>query len=581
MMRPITERLLLAACVTGLALAGCNLAPHYERPPTDSTGGFKEAVPNTSTDPQGWKLAEPNDSLLRGNWWELYHDTQLNELEERVAISNQTIAAAEANYRVARAMVGEAQASLFPTVSVAPSVIRSRSSASNSSGGSSASFASTGGTTTSGASTGGSSSSTGVATVSGGSTVPKTDYTLPFEASYELDLWGSVRNSVAQSRYNAEASAANVQTAILSTQSTLAQDYFALRATDEERRILDTTLGDYEASLHLVRTLYNNGLASEEDMAEADTQLDSAEAQATDLGVARAQYEHAIAVLIGVPPSRFSIGFSRFNATLPVIPVSVPSDLLERRPDIAAAERQVAAANAGIGIARAAYFPNLTINASAGFESNTLGTLLDWPNRMWSLGPTLVQPLFDGGLRRAENAQARAQYDATVANYRQAVLTAFQSVEDNLVSLRVLSKEVDQLHKAALAGQNTVKLSVIRYQNGVDSYVNVITAQNTFLTNRLAELQVQLRQLTATIALVNNVGGGWDKSQLSDTEKRALHPGNTAEKAEVPAENAGPGVPNPPPLPATIKRPEDILKQNEEDMAPGSASGSQGGAPRT
>ncbi len=552
-MRSTTKRAFFAACGAGLALAGCNLAPHYERPETDASGGFKEALPNTSEVSQGWKLAEPNDGLMRGNWWELYNDAQLNDLEERVAISNQTIVAAEANYRAARAMVGEAQANLFPTVSAAPSVIRSRASASAPSGGSA----------------GGSSSSNGASSASGGGTAARTEYTLPFEASYELDLWGSVRNSVAQSRYASEASAANVQTAILSTQSTLAQDYFSLRATDEERRILDTTLGDYEASFHLVRTLYNNGLASEEDLAEADTQLESAEAQATDLGVARGQYEHAIAVLIGVPPSRFSIAVGRFIATLPLIPVSVPSDLLERRADIAAAERQVAAANAGIGIARAAYFPNLTINASAGYESNSLAKLLDWPNRMWSIGPTLVQPLFDGGLRRAENAQARAQYDATVANYRQAVLTAFQSVEDNLVALRVLSKEVDQLHKAAVAGQNTVKLSVIRYQNGVDSYVNVITAQNTFLTNRLAELQVQLRQITATIALVNNVGGGWDRAQLSDTEKRALHPQGEGKKAEIAAENAGPGIPNPPPLPPTIKRPEDILKQNEDDMSSG------------
>jgi NodT family efflux transporter outer membrane factor (OMF) lipoprotein len=569
-MRPATRQVILSACGAVLALAGCNLAPHYERPQTDSAGAFKEGLPNTSVEPQGWKLAEPNDSLLRGNWWELYRDAQLNDLEERVAISNQTIAAAEANYRVARAMVGEAQADFFPMVSAAPSVIRSRSSASGSSGGSQG-----GGGSTSGTSTVGTSSSTGTAPVSGNSgTGPRTEFTLPFEASYEVDLWGSVRNSVAQSRYASEASAANVQTAILSTQTTLAQDYFALRATDEERRILDTTLGDYEASLHLVRTLYNNGLASEEDLAEADTQLESAEAQATDLGVARAQYEHAIAVLIGVSPSRFSIGFSRFNAALPLIPVGVPSDLLERRPDIAAAERQVAAANAGIGVARAAYFPNLTINGSAGFESNSLATLLDWPNRMWSIGPTLVQPLFDGGLRRAENAQARAQYDATVANYRQAVLVAFQSVEDNLVALRVLSKEVDEQHKAAVAAQNTVRLSVIRYQNGVDSYVNVITAQNTFLTSRLAELQVQLRQITATIALVNNVGGGWDRSQLSETEKKALHPQDSGKKAEIPAENAGPGIPNPPPLPQTMRRPEDILKQNEEDMSSAPAANS-------
>jgi NodT family efflux transporter outer membrane factor (OMF) lipoprotein len=553
-MRPMTNKFLLVACGALVALSGCNFAPHYERPQTSSSGGFKEAVPNATAVPQGWKVAEPNDSLLRGKWWELYHDQQLSDLEERVAISNQTVIAAEANYRVARAMIGEAQASLFPTVSVAPSVVRSRSSASGNSGGSAV----------------GSASKTGVAPVSGGGdgTGPRTTYTLPFEASWELDLWGSIRNSVAQSRYASEASAANAQNAILSTQSALAQDYFALRATDEERRILDTTLGDYEASLHLVRSLYINGLASEDDLAEADTQLDSAEAQATDLGVARAQYEHAIAVLTGVPPSKFSIPVARFDPTLPVIPVSLQSDLLERRPDIAAAERQVAAANAGIGIARAAYFPDLTINGLAGFESNTLGSLLDWPNRMWSVGPTLVQPLFDGGLRGAQNAQARAQYDATVANYRQTVLAALQSVEDNLVTLRVLSKEVGQLHQAAVAAQKAVKLSVVRFQNGVDSYVNVITAQNTFLTIRLAELQVQLRQVTATVVLASNVGGGWDVSQLSDTEKRAIHPADSGKESAIPPENAGTPVPNPAPLPATSRRPEDILKQNEEDMAP-------------
>jgi NodT family efflux transporter outer membrane factor (OMF) lipoprotein len=555
------KRGVLVVWMAGLAVAGCNLAPHYEPPKTDASGSFKEAVPSASADAQGWKVAAPNDAILRGNWWELYNDPQLNDLEERVVISNQTVIAAEANYRVARALAGEAQASLFPTVTAAPSVVRSRSSASGSSGGSS------GGTSTGGASTGG--ASTGSGSVAGGNgTGPRTTYTLPFEATYEVDLWGSVRNTVAQAKYTAQASAAAVQTAMLSTQSALAQDYFALRATDEQRRILDTTLADYEASLHLVRTLYNNGLASEEDMAEADTQLDSAEAEATDLGIARAQFEHAIAVLIGVPPSKFSIGYQRFSAALPEIPVGLPSDLLERRPDIAAAERQVAAANAGVGVARAAYFPNITINGLAGFESNSLGALLDWPNRMWSIGPTLVQPLFDGGLRRAENEQARAQYDETVANYRQTVLAAFQAVEDNLASLHILSREVTQQHKAAVAAQRTVQLSVVRYQNGVDSYVNVITAQNTFLTNRLAELQVQLRQITSTLSLVDNLGGGWDRSQLSQTEKRALHPPGDGAKAEAPAENSGPPVANPPPLPQIIKRPEDILKQNEDDMAP-------------
>jgi NodT family efflux transporter outer membrane factor (OMF) lipoprotein len=549
-MRKRIKRGILATCAAGLALAGCNLAPHYEAPKTDATGGFKEAVPAPAGEAQGWRLAEPKDSVLRGKWWELYNDRQLDDLEERVAISNQTVIAAEANWRAARALVGEAQSNLFPAVSVDPSVIRSRTSAAIASGG--------------GAPQTGSSGSGG----GGGGTGPRTDFTLPLEASYELDLWGSIRNTVAQSKFTAQASSASVVTALLSTQTSLAEDYYSLRATDEQRRILDTTLADYEASLHLVRALYNNGLASEEDLAEADTQLDSAEAEATDLGIARAQYEHAIAVLIGVPPSKFSIGYERFNPALPEIAVGVPSDLLERRADVAAAERQVAAANAGIGVARAAYFPNLTIGGSAGFESTKLSQLLDWPNRMWSIGPSLAQPLFDGGLRGAENEQARAQYDASVANYRQTVLAAFQAVEDNLASLRILSKEVTQLHKAAVAAQHTVQLSIVRYQNGVDSYVNVITAQNTFLTNRLAELQVQLRQVTATLALVNNLGGGWDRSQWSQTERTALHPPEAGKEPVAPAENARPGVANPPPLPETIKRPEDILKQNEDDMSP-------------
>jgi NodT family efflux transporter outer membrane factor (OMF) lipoprotein len=382
-----------------------------------------------------------------------------------------------------------------------------------------------------------------------------------------VDLWGSVRNSVAQSSFEAQASAASVEIALLGARSALAQAYFSLRAVDEQRRILDTTLADYEASLHLVRTLYNNGLASEEDLAEADTQLDSAEAQATDLGIARAQYEHVIAVLIGVSPSSFSIGVRPFNPQMPQIPVGLPSELLERRPDVAAAERQVAAANAGIGLARAAYFPTLTLGATGGFAATDLSKLLDWPNRIWSVGPSVVMPIFEGGLRRAQNEQARAVYDADVADYRQTALAAFQSVEDNLASLRILSKEVVQQHRAALAAQKLVQLSVTRYQNGLDSYVNVITAQNTFLTNRLAELQAQLRQVTASIALVNNLGGGWDDYQMEQTGKTALHP--AAAIAEPPAENAVPGVPNPPPLPETVKRPEDILKQNEGDMAPG------------
>jgi NodT family efflux transporter outer membrane factor (OMF) lipoprotein len=553
-MRTVRSRLLLGASCCGLALAGCNLAPNYKRPPLEASAPFKEAVPDSSGAAQGWRLAQPSDESLGGRWWELYHDDQLSALEGKVAVSNQTVAAAEANYRAARAVLSEARAAYFPSVTLDPSVIRSRSSASISAGGGSS----------------GSSSATGSG--GGGGTGPRTDYTLPIEATYEVDLWGSVRNSVAQGSFEAQASAAEVQTAILSTQTALAQAYFSLRAADEQRRILDTTLADYEASLHIVRTLYNNGLASEEDLAEADTQLDSAEAQATDLGIARAQFEHAIAVLIGVSPERFSIGVSPFRPALPEIPVGLPSELLERRPDIAAAERQVEAANAGIGLARAAYFPNITLGASAGYAATSLSKLLDWPDRIWSVGPTVVMPLFEGGLRRAENAQARAVYDAQVAGYRQTALAAFQSVEDNLASLRILSKEVVQQHRATVAAQRLVQLSVTRYQNGLDSYVNVITAQNTFLTNRLGELQVQLRQVTASIALVNNLGGGWDASHLDQTAKAALDHAGDAKAPEAPAENSGPAVPNPPPLPGSIKRPEDILKQNEGDMAPAPGS---------
>ena len=545
-MRALKTERLLAGVVAGMLIAGCNLAPHYEQPKTEASGTFKEAVPGGAR-AQGWKVAEPRDGGLRLSWWEAYRDPLLDQLEVRVAISNQTVAAAEANYRAARALADEARAGLFPTVTADPSVIRSRSSAAVGSNGGSLSNSSSGG---------------------GGSTGPRTYYTLPVEATYELDLWGRVRNAAAQSSYAAQASAAEVATALLSTQSALAQDYFSLRAVDEQRRILDTTLADYEASLHLVRTLYNNGLASEEDMSEADTQLDAAEAQATDLGIARAQYEHAIAVLIGVPPSQFSVPVRPFESALPQIPVGLPSDLLERRPDIAAAERQVAAANAGIGIARAAFFPTLTLSATAGFESTNLAHLLDWPNRFWSIGPSVVQTVFDGGLRQAATAQARAQYDQTVANYRQAILSAFQSVEDNLASLRILSTEVTQQHKAAMAAQRTVQLSVVRYQNGLDSYVNVITAQNSFLTNRLAELQVQLRQLAASVALVNNLGGGWDRSEWGQSEAMAKNPPGAGTKAQVPPENAGPGVPNPAPLPNAVRRPEDLLKQNEQDMSP-------------
>jgi len=551
----------LAALGAALASTGCNFAPHYEPPKTVPVETFKEAVPSRGPI-QGWKPADPKDADIRDAWWEVYEDAELNDLESRVAISNQTVAAAEANYRIARAMVQEAEAAYFPSISVDPAVTRSRPSAADVLSGSASGTANpgAGGATTTVGST--------ATAVAGNTTTSRTIYSLPLEMSYQVDVWGSVRNSVAQSRYAAQASAGQVATALLSTQSQLAQDYFQLRVADEQRRLLDTTLADYQASLHLVTTLFKGGLASDEDLATANTQLESAKAQATDLGIARAQYEHAIAVLIGVPPAKFSLAYRHFNQSLPTVPVGVPSDLLERRPDIATAERQVAASNAGIGVARAAYFPTLTLSGSAGFESTSLSQLFDWPNRFWSFGPTLAQVVFDGGAHRAQNAQARALNDQSVANYRQTVLTALQSVEDNLVSLRVLSQELAEEHSAALAAQRTVTLSVTRYRNGIDSYVNVIAAQNAFLTAREAELQVQLRQLTASVNLINNLGGGWSTSEREHTERTAQNPPGVGKEAQVPAENAGAGIPNPPPLPNRELRPDELLKENAEDMSP-------------
>ena len=365
-----------------------------------------------------------------------------------------------------------------------------------------------------------------------------------------------------------------MQTALLSSQSALARAYFSLRATDEQRRILGTTLEDYEASLHLVRTLFDNGLASEEDLAEADTQLASAEAQATDLGVARAQFEHSIAVLIGVPPSRLSIAYGRFNPALPTVPVAMPSDAAgEEAGHRRGGEAKVEAANAGIGVARAAlYFrasrsagrPASSRRVSRRFSTGRTGC---GPSAPRSRKPSLTAVF---AARKPERRRLRPsttrRSPTTGADF---VLTAFQSVEDNLATLRILSKEVGQQHAAASAAQRAVKLSVVRFQNGIDSYVNVITAQNTFLTNRLAELQVELRQVTATILLANNMGGGWDAViQLGETERTALHPPGKGQKAAPPPENAGPGVPNPAPLPEGSRRPEDLLEQNEAAMSP-------------
>jgi NodT family efflux transporter outer membrane factor (OMF) lipoprotein len=580
-----------AAATAPLLLAACNFAPHYDPPRSQQSAKYKEAVPGGDSAAQGWKIAEPRENAIGSHWWELFKDPKLDELEERVAISNQTIVAAEANYRAAYALVLEAQAQLFPTLSLAPSATREKSSAAlqgigGVSTGTTTGTTTTGGTTggTTGATTGGTTGGTTGATTGGtttsslpegSATSPHNIFSLPLEASYQIDLWGSVRNSVAANRFSAEASAAQLANALLSTQSTLAQDYFQLRVADEQRRILETTVADYQANLHLVRTLFDNGLDSDEDVASAETQLDSAVAQATDVGVARAEYEHAIAVLIGVPPGKFSIPYEHFNQPLPVVPVGVPSDLLERRPDIAAAERQVAETNAQIGVARAAFFPTLTLTGSFGYESTALNKLFNAPNRFWSAGPSLSQSLFDGGQRRAALLQARAENEAQAATYRQTVLAAFQSVEDQLSALRILSQELTQQHQAVLAAKHTVELSIVRFRNGVDSYVNVITAENTFLTARETELQVELRQLTASVSLINDLGGGWATSELGRTERMARHPPDAGQDPKIPADDSGPPTPNPPSMPAGEIKPDDFIKLNDDAMAPAPGAAEQ------
>ena len=559
------RRTVLAVCIA--AITGCNFAPPYQRPATSNPAQFKETqAPDANGE---WKPAEPRDDQLGGNWWEIFHDSTLNDLESKVADANQNVIAAEANFRASRALVDQAEAGLFPTLSLNPSATRSRSSAAVAQLGGAGSSA--GGANGSGTGSTTSPTSGGTTTqLGGGSTKPHTIYTFRSKRRIRSTCGAACVTTLRRTASTREASAAQVGTAILTNQSQLAQNYFELRVTDELRRVLAASLEDFRTSLHLVETLVKNGIQSEEDLAQAQAQLHATEAQATDLGIARAQYEHAIAVLIGVPPAQFLIPYERVPLNLPDIPVGVPSDLLERRPDVATAERQVAASNAQIGIARAAFFPTLTLGANAGYESTSLGKLFDWPNRFWSLGPALAETIFDGGARSAQVNRAWALNDQAVANYRQTVLSAFQSVEDNLASLRILSEEVLQQRAAAEASRRAVELSVVRYRNGVDSYVNVITAQNAFLNSRQAELQVELRRLVASVSLVNNLGGGWSSSPLAKVASGAQPLSDNSVAVRKTTTTAQPeAAPISPPNPPAVVHdfePDEILKLDDDAM---------------
>lgn len=468
--------------------SGCNLAPHYEPPKLDTPAQYRETA--SAEAGVAWNTAQPADTATRGAWWEIYGDSQLSTLETQVQASNQSLAAAEANFRAARAAVGIARGALFPKITADPSFTRARSSR-----------------------------NFGSAAASQSAPGIVDEYSLPFDASYEVDLWGRVRNTVAASRANAQASAADLATARLSLEAELAQDYFQMRALDAQRQILSETVDSYRKSLEETQALFRAGIDSQEDVARATTQLDTTVAQATDLGVSRSAYEHAIAVLVGKAPANFSLEATPLNAHPPAVPVGVPSGLLERRPDVAAAERRAAAANAQIGVARAAYFPALTLGASGGWESNSFAKWFEWPSRFWSLGPQLAATLFDGGAIHAQTEQARAQFDAASANYRQTVLTAFQSVEDNLAALRILDQEAHEQQTAVASARNLLDLANTRFRTGIDSYLNVITAQTSFLSNRQADVQIQLRQMMASIALVKALGGSWTASDLPTLAK--------------------------------------------------------------
>jgi len=490
-MRKTILRLGAVICVAAeiISVAGCNFAPPYHRPDTETPAAFKELTPADFKNTDGWKVAQPKDDALRGPWWEIFGDPQLNALEQKVDVSNQTIASATANFFAARALVKEAQAQLYPTVTVNPSLTYSRVPSNVNSGFTSSSHG------------------------------PITEYSLPFDATWTPDLWGSVRNTIRAAVNGAQASAADLANTRLTIQTEVAVDYFELRGQDSLKELLDATVVSFQQSLDLTKTLYATGIDTQQAISAAQSQLESATAQAAAVGIQRAQFEHAIAMLTGQPASTFSLPTRILDSRPPAIPFGVPSQLLERRPDIAAAERLVAQANAQIGVGKAAFFPTVTLSASAGFESDLFSHWLSWPSRFFSVGPSASQILFDAGLRQATVEQYRAQYDEAVANYRQDVLTAFQQVEDDLAALRILSVEIEHEDLAVKSAQESLDQEIDRYKLGIDPYLDVLTAQNTLLADQQTSVDLRIEQMTTSGGLIEAIGGGWDEKQLPTTRQ--------------------------------------------------------------
>jgi NodT family efflux transporter outer membrane factor (OMF) lipoprotein len=462
------------------------VGPKYHTPPAVAQAPpatYKES-PTQFQDTDGWKVAQPQDAMLHGKWWEVYNDPELNTLEERLNIDNQNIKQFFANFMEARTLIAQARSQLYPTVSVGPSYQRAKSSANLG---------------TSSVANPGRQSSVG---------------SLPATVSWEPDLWGRVRSTIHEQQYNAQLSAADLENERLTEQASLATFFFEIRGQDALQAILNDTVEADKKALELTQAQYDTGVGDRISVVEAQNTLQNVQAQAINLGVARAQFEHAIALLVGANASDFSIPVKPGSVSPPPIPIGLPSALLERRPDIAASERNMAAANAEIGIATAAYYPNLTLSASGGFESSTFKHLFDWPSRFWSIGPTVSETVFDAGLRRATVRQFVEVYNADVASYRQTVLTGFQQVEDALASVRILSQQLIQQQQAVTSAEEFVTLETARYQTGIDPYVNVVTAQTTLLTDRQSVASLRVQEMTASVQLIEALGGGWDRSQL-------------------------------------------------------------------
>jgi NodT family efflux transporter outer membrane factor (OMF) lipoprotein len=464
---------------------------------------FKES-PAQFKEVDGWTVAQPQDEALRGKWWEIYNEPELNALEEQLNIDNQNIRQAFENFMESRALVREARSQYFPTVSVGGSYTRSQASSNV-----------------------GSASSTG--TSSGQQTQV---FSLPANVSWEPDLWGKVRNTVRAGQYTAQLTAADLENERLTEQASLAEFFFQIRGQDTLQKLLDDIVEADRKALKIANARYDTGVDDQISVVEAQTALDSAQSEDINLGIARAQYEHAIATLIGKSASTFSIRVEARTSAPPPIPLGLPSQLLERRPDIAAAERNMAAANARIRVAYAAYYPALTLTANGGLESSALKNLLSASSRFWSVGPSISETVYDGGLRRATVNQYIATYNANVAAYRQSVLTAFQQVEDALAAVRILSQQILRQQDAVDSSQTFLRLELGRYETGIDPYIDVVTAQNTLLLNQESLAILQVQQMTASVQLIEALGGGWDRSQLPTTVQVTQKPSKSETKMQ-------------------------------------------------